>query len=321
MPRQKNGSLVYQLNERLKSLQRFGQSKHAAKRDYRNKQSSNGEKWNPAFADGIYSFKTYDAYKQTVMEFGTWLKKEHPEVKKLNEVNKGHAIKYLQARQSEGKSAYTISKDMSAINKIFNTCINKNDAGLKTRSYKDVTRSRAERPNDKKYNPVNYSNQITFAKAFGCRRESIVGGQFQVKPCSLWKDPKGNIYASLIEKGGKFRNAPVLANYKEQIEKIVPNMSIRTPHQSLAMEEYLFKERYRNSNQGYLFNKYTKKIDNHAFRAQYARVRYEELIKQKREQGEEILKNYRNYDCDCLSQVSQDLGHNRINVLVEHYLR
>lgn len=87
------------------------------------------------------------------------------------------------------------------------------------------------------------------------------------------------------------------------------------------MEEFLFKERYRNSNQGCLFDKYTKKIDNHAFRAQYARERYEELIQQKRERGEKILKNYKGCDRDCLSQVSQDLGHNRINVVVEHYLR
>lgn len=160
---------------------------------------------------------------------------------------------------------------------MFNTGICKKDAGLKTRSYKDVTRSRAERPNDKKYNPKNYAKQITFAKATGCRRESIVGGQYQVKPCSIWKDKKGNIFVSLIEKGGKFRNAPVLEKYKADIDKIIPNIAIRTPHQSLAIEEFNFKELYRSS-QNVIFNKYTKKIDNHAFRAEYARARCEELL-------------------------------------------
>jgi hypothetical protein len=41
----------------------------------------------------------------------------------------------------------------------------------------------------------------------------------------------------------------------------------------------------------------------------------------KKEQGEEILQNYRGYDRDCLRQVSQDLGHNRLSVVVEHYMR
>jgi len=255
------------------------------------------------------------------MEMAAWIKKEHPEIKTLAGVNREHAIKYLQSRQNDGKSAYTLSKDMSALNKIFCTGLTKKESGLSNRSYKNVTRSRVERPNDKSYNPKNYANQITFAKATGCRRESILGGQYQVKPCSVWIDPKGNIFVSLIEKGGKFRNAPVLERYKADIKHIVPNMAIRTPHSSLAIEEHIFKELYRNSAQEVLFNKYTEKIDNHAFRAEYARVRYEELLQNMKEQGEEILQNYRGYDRDCLRLVSQDLGHNRVSVVVEHYMR
>ena len=321
MGRQKHGSIVYQLNERLKSLQRFGQSKHSAKYEYRREQESKGEKWNPAYAKGIFFYKTYSAYKQTVMEMAAWIKKEHPEIKTLAGVKKEHAIKYLQYRQNDGKSAYTLSKDMSAINKIFCTGLTKKEAGLINRSYKNVTRSRGEKPNDKKYNPKNYTNQITFAKATGCRRESILGGQYQVKACSLWQDSKGNVFVSLIEKGGKFRNAPVLERYKADIKQIVPNVPIRTPHSSIALEEHIFKELYRNSAQEVLFDKYTEKIDNHAFRAEYARERYEELVQIKKEQGEEILQNYRGYDRDCLRQVSQDLGHNRLSVVVEHYMR
>ena len=98
-------------------------------------------------------------------------------------------------------------------------------------------------------------------------------------------------------------------------------MPIRTPHSSIALEEHNFKELYRNSSKEVLFNKYTEKIDNHAFRAEYARARYEELVQIKKEQGEEILQNYRGYDRDCLRQVSQDLGHNRLSVVVEHYMR
>lgn len=63
------------------------------------------------------------------------------------------------------------------------------------------------------------------------------------------------------------------------------------------------------------------KIDNHAFRAQFARERYEELVQQKQEQGREIMRDYRGFDKECLGQVSLDLGHNRLSVVVEHYMR
>ncbi len=53
-------------------------------------------------------------------------------------------------------ASYTISKDMAALNKLFNTHICKKDAGIKSRSYKDITRSRGEKAHDKKYNPDNY---------------------------------------------------------------------------------------------------------------------------------------------------------------------
>ncbi len=89
----------------------------------------------------------------------------------------------------------------------------------------------------------------------------------------------------------------------------------------MAMEAHMFKERYRNSNDDYLFSKYTKKIDNHAFRAEYARERYAELVQQKKDKGDEILNNYRNYVRQIFRLVSNDLGHCRVSVVVEHYLR
>ena len=66
-----------------------------------------------------------------------------------------------------------------------------------------------------------------------------------------------------------------------------------------------------------MFERYTKKIDNHAFRGEYARKRYQELIKEK---GSDA-KDYRGYDSDVLRKLTKDLGHNRLDVVVYHYLR
>lgn len=315
--KQKLGSLKYQITQRLKELNRIGESKHQAKQDWRRICESANIKWNPAQAPGIFSFKTMDAYRQSAIEFSKWLKQNHPEIKDINNIKKEHAIAYLKQRQEQGKSAWTISKDMSALNKVFNLNVTKQEAGLRERSYKDTERSRVSRSHDTKYNTQNYEQQITFAKAFGCRRESIYGGQYQVKDVSLFRH-NGKIYVSLIEKGGRYREAPCLQSMQPQIEKMFPNIQEREP-----MTKEQFKELYSTSNE-YLFDKYTTKIDNHAFRHEYARNLYKELLEQQeREQAEEHRQQelYRGYDKEILREVSEALGHSRLSVVVEYYLR
>jgi len=323
MSKQKLGSLKYQITQRLKSLNRFGESKHRAKEDYKNAcKTRPGVKYNPAYARGIFSSKTMDAYKQTSMEFAAWLKTNHPEIRNINDITSQHSIAYLQQRQAEGKSAWTTSKDMSAINKVFNLHVTKNDAGLRERSYKNTTRSRVARAHDSKYNPKNYEKQITFAKAFGLRRESIYGGQYQVKDVSLFRNQNdGKLYVSVIEKGGRYREAPCLASMQPQIERMYPQIQEREP-----LSKQQFTQLY-HSQGDYLFNKYTTKIDNHAFRHEYARNLYQEImdrrqqeeLQQQRDQAEEQL--YRGYNRNALEEVSQALGHNRESVAVENYLR
>jgi len=312
MGRQKLGSLKYQISQRLQELNRIGESKHQAKQDYRRACENANLKWNPAKADGIFSYKTMDAYRQSAIEFSSWLKQNHPEIKDINNIKKEHAIAYLRQRQEQGKSAWTISKDMSALNKIFNLNVTKKEAGLRSRSYKDTERSRVSRSHDTKYNAKNYERQIAFARAFGCRRESIVGGQYQVKDVSLFRH-NNKIYASLIEKGGRYREAPCLASMQSQIEKMFPNIQEREP-----LTKQQFQELYQSS-QGYLFDRYTTKIDNHAFRHEYARNLYQELLEQRDQDRQEEL--YRGYNKEVLREVSEALGHSRLSVVVEHYLR
>ncbi|MED4885473.1 hypothetical protein P9764_16645 [Bacillus smithii] len=169
-----------------------------------------------------------------------------------------------------------------------------------------------EREHDIKYNARNYERQIAFARAFGCRRESIVGGQYQVKDISLFRR-NNKIYASFIEKGGRYREAPCLASMQPIIEKMFPNIQEREP-----LTKQQFQELYQSS-QYYLFDRYTTKIDNHAFRHEYARNLYQELLEQRDNSREVEL--YRVYDKEILREVSEALGHSRLSVVVEHYLR
>lgn len=312
MGRRKLGSLTHQVNRKMSKLNRIGESKHQAKADYRRACENANIKYNPAQADGIYSNKTMDNYRQSATEFVKWVKDNYPDMRDINNITKDHSIAYLQHRQEDGKSAWTISKDMSALNKVFNLHVTKSGAGIRSRSYKNTTRSRMERSHDRKYNPKNYERQITFSKAFGLRRESIYGGNYQVKDVSLFRND-GKLYVSVIEKGGRYREAPCLSSMQPQIEKMYPQIQERDP---LTKQE--FQQLYHSQSDN-LFDKYTTKIDNHAFRHEYARNLYQEIADQEQDQGD--VKLYRGYNERILRAVSQALGHNRPSVVVEHYLR
>ena len=225
----------------------------------------------------------------TSKEFIGYIKRNYKEIKNISNIEEKHIIEYLQKRQEQGKSPYTISKDMAALNKLFNCKITKKDAGIKQRSYKKVTRSRTEKAHDKKYNPENYKEQILFAKATGCRRESIL----KVKPDDIILDSKGipeKVY--LKEKGGKERYATILQKYREDIKEIMKNKDKGKP----------------------MFEKYTSKIDNHAFRGEYARARYKELIDKKGKDN----KDFRAYDKSTLEILKKALGHTRIDVVQQN---
>lgn len=306
-----NKNFTIQLNIRIDSLLAIGESKHVAKTEYRKIEEEHGRKVNPAKSNFIHSLKTADAYRQTVGEFCSWLKESRNDTwssKDLNQIDKDVCYEYLKDRE-ESCSPYTVSKDMAALNKVLALDLNKKEGELQQRSYKEVTRSRELKEMDKSYNPNNYNKQIEFAQAFGLRRESMLGGDYQVKDVSLFTR-EDRVYCAVIEKGGRYREAPCLDRYQNIMQE---KYDVEERGASTKEE---FKELYNGSGE-LLWDKYTSKIDNHAFRGEYARDLYDQIAEQK----EEVGSDYRGYDKDILREVSEALGHSRLSVVVEHYLR
>lgn len=309
----KHKNVKIQLNKRLNSLLRIGESKHQAKQEYKQYCQDNNIKWNPAKTVGIHSIGTAEAYRQTINEFGDWLKTNHKEIRNLEQIDNKISYEYLKYKESQGNSAWSVSKDMSALNKCLNLGLNKAEGQLQERSYKNVSRSREERQHDQKYNAQNYKDQILLARAFGVRRETILGGQYQAKDISLYKN-NDNVFIRVVEKGGRYRETQCLQQHKEEVLK---TFNVKEG-ESLSKQE--FQALYETST-NHLFSEYTTKIDNHAFRSEYATLRYQELLENKQNEGETILNDYRGYDKELILKVSQELGHNRPSVVVEHYLR
>ena len=295
-PKEKVKSLGIQLHERMEELNRIGQTKHDKKIMVQQFAKNNDLYVNPLKNDGIYSYNTYNAYKQTSIEFTRWLQQTHPDVKNINQITFNHAKEYLSYRQDSGKSKWTVDKDMAALNKVLKLEMTKKEIGLARKSYKESVRSRKDAKMDKKYNPEKYKDQITVAKATGIRRQSML----KISPENFIFDRNGVVISVKVkEKGGKTRIAKILDVYKQDVTNII-NQSIKEK----GMSEKLF-------------DKYTSKIDNHAFRGEYARNLYQELIDKQGFNKADV----QGYDSNVLKTVSRNLGHERISVVIQHYLR
>lgn len=212
------------LQHRLSEMAKFGQSRHQAKEDSKKAflaAHGNLKGWNPGLTPGIFSIKTMEAYRQTATEFSRWAASQG--VKNASQITRELAAQYLQSRQAAGLSAWSYSKDMSALNKVYNFDFTKKELGLQARHRADITRSREKTANDRR-DLSAYKDHMTFAKGCGCRRESIDPNSIgkHVTPSDCLRNAEGKVVAIyLTEKGGKSRFAPILNAFKEELTRIV----------------------------------------------------------------------------------------------------
>lgn len=302
------------LQNRLSRLARFGQSKHEAKQEAREahlKEHGNLAGYNPARVDGIFSLGTMETYRAAMQPFAKWLSAH--KVKNASQITKAHAATYLREREAVGLSSWTVSRDMAAINKAMGFDLNKKELGLRSRRKSEITRSRVETENDRR-RFGKFQDQITVAKACGCRRASIT----RITPNDCVRNSRGQVVGiKVVEKGGKERVAPVLNAYKERVTSIV--------------------DRAQEASKP-LFMDYDSHIDNHRFRAEYCAA----LLKQLEEEqalgkpwfgGDLSPQNYirlSSRDAKCgdtyqghptqvVAAVSGAMGHNRLEIIFSHY--
>lgn len=284
--RQKN--LKIQLNNAINDKLAIGKSRHIEK------QNNNGK------SDYIHSINSADSYRKSINQFADWLRDNKKEVwntKNLSSIDKKTAEEFLRHQRDRGLRSTSISRDLAAINKVLNLQLTKKEAGIEKRSIYNVYKSRND-TNSRLSDEVREKNknQITIAQATGCRRSSIL--KLEKEHFKFDKETGLPHSVWLKEKGGKERIAPILQEYREQVKEILETSPLNGP----------------------IFDKYSRGIDNHSFRAEYAESRYNEILDTYRAFEIEIKADYRGFDSDILEQISHDLGHNRIDVVEEHYI-
>lgn len=285
----KRGSLNHQIHERMEQMKCMGQSRHQAKQEYREMKGTN-QTHNRTV--GIHSHGTYNAYKSTCKGFVEYAKENCLDIKNIEDVDEGHIKQYIEHRAEQGYSAHTYSKDMAALNKIFNTELTKSDCNVPNRSYKTIENNRELKEHHNKINFDNYKSEISMIQATGIRRSSLE----TITKDSFKYDTNGTpTHICVTEKGGRYREAEIRESYREYVREIV-----------------------ENAGNGKIFEHIPNRLPTHRFRQEYATKMYEEKLE--KVENTEDREQYRGYDKEILREVSENLGHNREDIIVYHYL-
>ena len=302
------------LQNRLSKQARFGQSKHEAKQAARAaylKEHGTLDGYNPAKVDGIFSIGTMeDLPGRYAALCGVVFR---PQCEERRADHRG-SRRCLSAGAGGGRAVpWTVSRDLSAINKAMGFSLSKGEVGLRQRKKSEITRSREETANDRR-RFSKYQEQIIVAKACGCRRASIT----RITPNDCVRNSRGQVVGiRLVEKGGKERVAPVLNEYKDRVTSIV--------------------DRAQEASRP-LFTAYDSHIDNHRFRAEYCAALLRQL-EQEEAQGKPWFggdlspqnyihlsgrdkrcgDTYRGHPTQVVAAVSGAMGHNRLEIVFSHY--
>lgn len=237
----KRPSLGHQFWQQLESKKAIGESRHKAKLDAKEQ----GGK-----VEGIYSYKTYGAYKQASKTFCAWVKKEFPEIKYLEQIDKDICAQYIKYREQNGCSAYTYSQDIAMLNKCLDVGITKEYCGVSKRSLGNITNNRSDNGFRTPSGAVE-----TILEGTGLRRNELV--HLKVENLLIDENRVVGVRVKTGGKGGRTRDVEVRQGYQESIYRLIEGLE---SHSKVIKEQI------------------PKELQTHRLRGEYAQNMYKELI-------------------------------------------
>ena len=327
--------LHQQAYDRLTGMQAFGESKKEA--------VANGTE-----KEKIFSFNTYKSYWKHTKYFIKYIKENHPECTTLKSAKK-YVNEWLQARVDQGLSAWTVQLEAKAMGKLYG--ISPDDENYfkpPKRNREDIKRSRGYRVRDKHFSKTNNDELIKFCKGTGLRRaelgelrgkDLVTREQIEAEIAQLESRPaaeltpvdtkrlemlqdtrlfEGDYFTHIRNgKGGRERMSPIIGPNTEQIVERIKN----TP-----AEEKVWQHIHQSA-------------DIHGYRAEYATIIYkakaraiEEIPYDRVNRGTGRKYQSEVYTCRkdeagrkldkaAMLVCSKALGHNRIEVVANNYIR
>lgn len=332
-------SLHQQVYERLTAMQAFGESKNDARVEGLEK-------------DKIFSFASYRTYSRNCRYFVNWLKEMHPECTTLKSA-KRHVNEWLQSRVDSGLSAWTVHTSAASMAKLFG--IDRNDPNRfkpPQRNRSDIVRSRGYAARDRHFSEHNNDELIQFCRGTGCRRnvlERLEGRDYwsrerMEKELDFMKkrvyagenlSPSEYSHMNCIrdaletfpdeadflhhrkDKGGRYRFAPIVGPAKSQIIR-----RLRETGENQRVWWHVHSgcdvHGYRADYAAFVYKKYARQPDEIPYdrinRGSGHRYQGDIYICRDDEAGKKL-------DRRAMKMCSRALGHNRISVVAEYYLR
>lgn len=327
--------LHQQAYDRLTGMQAFGESKREAVA-----QGTDREK--------IFSVNTYKTYWKHTKYFIAYIKEHHPECTTLKSTKK-YVNEWLQYRVDQGLSAWTIQAEAKAMGKLYGiTPEDKDYFTPPKRNRQDIKRSRGVRVRDRHFSKTNNDELIRFCRGTGLRRselESLKGKdlvtreQIETEISRLEGLPSGGRMPGVERhlevlkdtrmfdceyfthvrsgKGGRERMSPIIGKDAGQIiERIQATPAEEKVWQFVHQSADIHS--YRGDYATAIYKAHARPIED----IPYDRVnrgtgrRYQSgvYICRKDEAGKKL-------DKAAMLICSKALGHNRISVVADNYIR
>lgn len=327
--------LHQQAYDRLTAMLAFGESKKEA--------MANG-----TAQDKIFSFNTYQTYWKHIKYFLKYIKELHPESTTLKSAKK-YVNEWLQIRVDQGLSAWTIQTEAKALGKLYG--IQPDDPDYfqpPKRNRAEIKRSRGDRVRDLHFSKTNNDELIKFCQGTGLRRselEALRGSDLMTRaqieqeiariealPEGAEKNQEEKHLGVLRDtrmfdceyfihvrngKGGRERISPIVGKNVGQILERMQNTAGEEKvwqHVNANADIHAYRGDYATA----IYKAHARSIEDIPFdrvnRGTGKRFQSEVYVCRKDEAGKRL-------DKAAMRICSKALGHNRIEVVANNYIR
>lgn len=312
-----------------------------------------------AIADGtdrekIFSYNTYQSYWKHCKYFANYIHEQHPECTTLKAAQK-YVNEWLQSRVDQedknGKhlSAWTITLEREALGKLYGIKPdNPKFFQAPQRHREDIVRSRGAAERDKHFSVKNNDEFIRFCKGTGCRRNIMeklegrdlatrqdiekeiarleskeVPSSSESKHLTVLKDaisqfPNQDYFLHhRNDKGGRERYSPIIGPDKE---RIIERMKVTAPNEKVwqHVPGNADIHGYRGEYATAIYRIYARPLSEIPFdrinKGTGKRFQSEVYTCRKDEAGKKL-------DKAAMLKASKALGHNRLEVVANNYIR
>jgi integrase len=287
-------SIIREAIERLDSLMAIGQSRFQAKQAQRTASPEAG--WTVSTGK-IHSHTTRKVYQQHILAFINWARTNHGITRLvwLDQRADELVTLYLTERGVANRSAYTLQTERAALRLFFGNW-SLAAVSIPRRTRTTITRSRGQAGHDRHFQPAHWQAHIRFAQACGLRRAELR----DLRVRDVYTTGDGTLFVHVKHgKGGRAREVPVLKGHEQHVMALV---------QGRALHERVFDHIPRH-------------MDVHSYRRDSAQQRYLQHVPGEVLPPVEGRLRRDDYDPAAAQEVSWALGHNRLDVVLRHYLR